>query len=172
MKDIEKIALEILKSREDRAAFQKELIEKYKHSLVSFSLNIPGPIKDRPEYREIHEMGMKAILDELKKRGLKIVFIHRIDKNTGPEGYISLNLDPKELKKLTSEIETNHPLGRIFDIDVFDKDYNQISRRDLGLSPRKCLICHEEAKVCSRAGSHSLEDLLDRIMEIYDMYNK
>lgn len=170
MNDIEKMAFEILKSREDRAAFQEKLIDKYKHSLISFTLNIPGPIKDRPEYREIHEIGMKAILDELDKSCHYIDFVHRIEKNTGPEGYISVNIDPKELKKITTEIERNHPLGRLFDMDILDENHNQVSRRDLGLEFRKCLICKDDAKICSRAGTHSLDDLLARIMEIYDMY--
>lgn len=166
------MAFEILASREDRAAFQEKLIDKYNHSLISYTLNIPGPIKDRPEYRKIHEIGMKAILLELDKRAYEIDLVHRIEKDTGSEGYISVNVDPKELKKITTEIESNHPLGRIFDIDIFDENHKQVSRRDLGLGFRKCLICNEDAKICSRAETHSLDELLVRIMEIYDMYKK
>ncbi len=159
----ENLALEILKSREERGAFQKKVIDKYGHSLISFILNIPGPIKDRPEYRRIHEIGMDAILGELRSLHSHIDYSERIDKNTGSEGYISLDMDPSDLKKIAIGLEEDHLLGRLFDIDVFDKDHNQISRRDLGFSPRKCLICDEDAKVCARAGTHTLEELLDRI---------
>ena len=43
---------ELLDSRENRVWHQQELIEKYGGVLVSVTLNIPGPIKDKPEYRK------------------------------------------------------------------------------------------------------------------------
>ena len=39
---------ELLDSRENRVWHQQELLDKYGGILVSVSLNIPGPIKDKP----------------------------------------------------------------------------------------------------------------------------
>ena len=43
-----KILKQILDSREARRDKQKELISKYNKSLISFTLNIPGKVKDSP----------------------------------------------------------------------------------------------------------------------------
>lgn len=168
---VDKRALyEILKSREDRAAMQKKIIDKYKHSLISFTLNIPGPNKDNLKYRKIHDVGMNAITDLIKDKGYKIEFINVIYKNTGAEGYISIDIDPHELKMITMKIEDNHELGRLFDIDVFNSSYNQISRKDLNYLPRKCLLCGEDARVCSKTRAHSLEELIKKINQMYDSF--
>lgn len=164
---VEKTAYEILQSREDRAQIQEELINEYKKSLISFTLNIPGPKKDSPSYRKIHEIGMEEIISKVEGN---IQFIKRNKKKTGPEGFIVVNMDPRKLKKLTIDIEENHSLGRIFDMDVFDSNHNQVSRSDLGEEGRKCLICNKNAKICSREASHWIEELLERIDKLYREY--
>lgn len=45
-------------------------------------------------------------------------------------------------------LEEKYSFTRLMDIDIFDGDYRQISRSDLGLEPRKCYICDREAKFC------------------------
>lgn len=161
------IIVEILNSREERALEQKRLIDEYGSSLISFTLNIPGAKKDSPKYRDIHEIGMKKILSDIKDKSYKILYSKSYHKNSGSEGFIVVDVDPFQLKKLTINIEETHHLGRIFDIDVLDISHNQISRRDLGVGARKCLICSEDAKVCSRRGRHSIEELLERIDKLY-----
>ena len=161
------ILYEILNSREERAARQKSLIEEYNNSLISFTLNIPGAKKDSPIYREIHHIGMKKILDDIEKHAYKILYSQSYHKNTGSEGFIIVDIDPLELKKMTLHIEETHDLGRIFDIDVLDNNHRQIGRSDLGVGPRKCLICSEDAKVCSRSRRHSIDQLLEKIDELY-----
>lgn len=164
---MEDIANEILQSREERGQIQEELIKKYRKSLISFTLNIPGSKKDSPNYRRIHEIGMAEIVEKMEDR---IVFIKSYNKRTGSEAFIVVDMDPKKVKKLTMEIEEKHKLGRIFDVDVFDSNHNQISRSDLGEEPRKCLICNKNAKVCNRLGSHSIEELLEKIDKLYREY--
>ncbi len=168
--DNEKIINEILKSREERAFIQQKIIALYNNPIISFTLNIPGSIKDSDKYRLIHDVGMDIITSELKDNICNITYIKRLNKTTGPEGYFSIEIDSIELKKMTSKIENEHILGRIFDIDVFDSNYNQISRLDLGLNPRECLICEENAKICSRGKTHELNDLLDEIEKLYNQY--
>lgn len=168
----EKVFYQILQSREDRALMQEEIIAKHKNPIISFTLNIPGPIKDNEKYREIHDVGMDLISNTLKESKYNIEYMEKINKTTGPEGYFSINIDPLELKKLTVKIENEHPLGRVFDIDIFDANMKQIGRSALGLGPRKCLICENEAKVCNRSGTHTLEELLKRIDNIYNLHFK
>lgn len=82
----EKILYEILDSRENRSSMQKNIIDKYKKSLISFTLNIPGIYKDSPEYRRIHDLGMERVSHEIERSGNKIEYLKSYHKKTGPEG--------------------------------------------------------------------------------------
>lgn len=70
------------------------------------------------------------------------------------------------IKKLTVQIEETHPFGRLYDIDVYGMDGKGISRQELGLPVRKCLICDKDAKICGRSRSHSVEELQQKVYEI------
>lgn len=162
----ERMFLEILKSREDRANKQVELLKEYPYSLISFTLNTPGEIKDNELYRKIHKEGIKAIKETLKRHNLRIIYSEETSKITGPECYIMVDTNAHDLKKLMVDIEDEHKLGRIFDIDVFGKNHEQISRSEMGLSSRKCLICNEDARICMRNRTHSYEELIRKVEEM------
>lgn len=167
-----KLFLDILQSREDRAQKQIDILKQYPYSLVSFTLNTPGIIKDNELYREIHKEGFKQILNFIEDNNLEIKYKEYINKSTGAEGYVSVDVAAEELKRFTVALEINHPLGRIFDIDVFDMEHNQISRNDLGLESRKCLLCNKDAKICMREKNHSYEELILRIEQLSKAYLK
>jgi len=150
----------ILESREQRAERQRCLVELYKSSLISFTLNIPGFEKDHYIYRKVFEEGMNALKELLANSECTPLYIDANYKSTGSEGFICVDMDPVKLKELVIHLEDTHDLGRIFDIDVFDRLWTGISRKDLGYSERKCLLCDSTATVCRREAKHSLEELL------------
>ena len=72
---------------------------------------------------------------------------------------------------------------KVFDLDdrkVFDLDDNTVissvveksplSRADIGLPARQCLLCGNEARYCMRAKTHSTEELLDKISQMVLAY--
>ena len=151
---------ELLDSRENRVWHQQELIEKYGGVLVSVTLNIPGPIKDKPEYRKVMEWGMEALLAAF---GANVIYSETRFLKTGTEGYVCLEgLEKTEAKYLSVIIESMSPKARLLDIDIMDKD-GAVSRSELGLDARKCLICDEDAKACARSQKHSMEELIARV---------
>lgn len=163
----EKFVMEILQSREDRRDKQLDLINIYKSSLISFTLNTPGILKDNEMYREIHKEGMGSIVNFLLDNDIKIIYKEEINKSTGSEGYIVVDLDSLKLKRLLIDLEESHPMGRIFDIDVFDSDHNQISRSNFNINPRKCILCHKDARVCIREKNHTMEELYSSIESLW-----
>lgn len=163
MKDI--YLEKMLNSREERYIKQEEIISKYPFSLISFTLNIPGTIKDSPLYRKVHNEGIKSIDSTLKEAGIDVKYEEMRYLETGPEGFISVDFDSLEIKRITVDIEESHPFGRLFDIDVFDNKHIQVSRLSIGMEPRKCLICNEYAIKCIRDKTHSYEELLEKIEE-------
>ena len=48
-------------------------------------------------------------------------------------------------------------MGRLFNLDVCGPDGISVKRHDLGLLPRTCLVCGEDAHVCAQKKSHSME---------------
>lgn len=166
----EDILKTILDAKENRAHKQSLLIERYKKSLISFTLNIPGRVKNNPTYSEIHIEGMRVIEGRLKEEDLEILYKEEIESGAGREGYIVVDVDSSKLKAITSDIEENHPLGRIFDIDIFNSKNEQVSRRDLGRESRRCLICDLDARVCMRMRKHTYEDLIQNIDDIWKRY--
>jgi DNA-binding GntR family transcriptional regulator len=101
---------------------------------------------------------------------VNIVHMETIEKNTGREGFISVDLDPYQAKKIAAEIEDTHDLGRIFDIDVFDQLHNQLNREAIQLKPRKCLLCDKEALVCMKMKTHTYEELIEKVEQIGNSY--
>lgn len=166
----EEILDEILSSREDRRLKQEEIISKYPFSLISFTLNIPGEIKDSQLFRRIHNAGMGTIVKHLEKKSLEVIYKEKHYKTTGPEGFISVDSEPISLKQLAIDIEENHPLGRIFDIDIFDSNHNQISRVQINMETRQCLLCKEKAVNCIRSKTHTRDEIIEKIQDIAREY--
>lgn len=160
---------ELLDSRERRAARQRELLAAYGGEdgiLLSVTLNIPGPVKDRPQYRRAMEEGLRRLRGLLPDEAVVHEETHNL--NTGPEGYLCLDgraMNPLQAKQMAVEAEAADSLGRLLDIDVITAA-GGVSRSDLGLSGRRCLLCGEDAKVCARSQRHPMEELLAEIDRI------
>ncbi|MEY8368733.1 citrate lyase holo-[acyl-carrier protein] synthase [Anaerovoracaceae bacterium 42-11] len=157
---------ELLDSRERRVQKQKSLLSQYEGVLISVTLNIPGPVKDKPAYRKALQAAMELLAERFA--GDPIIYKEVRYLKTGAEGYfVAVGAKPEEVKTLTVEIEDGTPLGRLFDMDVLTEK-GSISRSDLGKPGRRCLLCDEDAKVCARSQRHPMELLLaeiDRILE-------
>ncbi len=161
---------ELLDSREERVWHQQELLKKYGGVLVSVTLNIPGSVKDKPEYRKLMDWGMEGLLAAFKQN---IVFNETRYLKTGAEGYICLQgIEAIEAKYVTILVESMAEKARLLDVDVISED-GAVSRSQMGFDARKCLICDNDAKSCARSQKHSMEELLAKVNELcYDDVNK
>ena len=153
---------EILNCREKRVVIQNEMIRKYKKPVISFTMNIPGPIKTNNEIKKAFDIGKNLILENLKKNNIEILEIQELNENTGNELFISTNLLAEKIKNITVVIEESSELGRLFDIDVIDVNFEKLSRKSF----RKCLICEKQAQECGRSRKHSVEELQNKVEEI------
>ena len=153
---------EVLLSREKRVAIQNEMIRKYRKPIISFTMNIPGPIKTNNEIKKAFDIGKKLILEKLKENNIEILEKKELNVNTGNELFISVNSSAEKIKNITVAIEESCELGRLFDIDVIDVNFEKLSRKSF----RKCLICEEQAQECGRSRKHSVEELQNKVEEI------
>lgn len=92
------------------------------------------------------------------------------DLETGYEAYLITPLPLLEAKRIAVQIEDTHPLGRLFDIDIIDKDGVPVSRDRVGSRPRRCLVCDREARFCMRMRWHTQEEIWEKINAMVDEY--
>lgn len=169
MMAIREITLEqLLEAREHRAAHQKELIGKFRLPFVSFTVNIPGPSKKTPDSCLIFREGCDALVKKLKETGCPLEYFEVNEPDTGYEAYFVVKTAERTLKAQMLQIENEHPLGRLFDLDVIGADGSPISREDLGHSKRKCLLCEQDAHSCGRSRRHTIEELHQKIRSMID----
>ena len=155
---------EVLMCRERRVDIQNEMIKKYNMPLISFTMNIPGSIKTNQQIKKAFDIGKKLILEKLKENNIEVLEIKELDENTGNELFISVDSTAEKIKNITVAIEESSQLGRLFDIDVIDVNFEKLSRKSF----RKCLICEEQAQECGRSRKHSIEELQEKVEEILE----
>lgn len=166
MKTENKVSLEqVLWSREKRVATQKELFEKYPGTLICFMLNIPGPEKVNELFEKVFYEGMEKIQNKLEMEKISTEARLVQENITGYEGYLVVKADGYQVKKLMIALEETK-IGRLYDIDVLEKENTKISRKDLGFPERKCLLCNNPACQCGRSRKHSIEELRKKIYGI------
>lgn len=152
---------EVLAARDDRVAMQRELLRKG-GSLVCFNVNIPGAVKNCPLSKAIFEAGHRAALAALGDSLLERLLW---DKPTGFTGFYRVALEPRALKRRMTALEQRSPVGRLWDLDVIGPE-GPVSRRDLGLPERACLLCGKPGAGCARSRAHTPAELLEKMAEL------
>lgn len=166
-KDTEISLEQMLEARERRVERQTALLRRFPGTLICFTLNIPGPRKTFPLADWAFEEGKKRIERQLSKNKIQLADRSSYTEPTGYEAYYCVErAQADQVKALMCQLEDQDPLGRIFDIDVLREDGEKISRTDLSLPGRQCLICGSPAPICARSRAHSVEELVTKISSI------
>ena len=152
---------EMLDGREKRVARQGRLLAGKDSCLICFTLNIAGPVKVCAVSNAAFEAGCAEIGKQLEiSFGEGFATCEGIFYNPyGHEGYWSVPAEASRVKDVMAAIEETHPLGRLFDIDVLKPDGTKVSRSEIGMDPRRCLICGGYAADCAGSRRHSVREL-------------
>lgn len=156
------ILTDMLLCRERRAQIQDTFLSQYHCPVISFCMNIPGPVKTNEQIRTAFENGKSALLAGLEQTSAEIKNSLEIHEKTGDELLLAVNYPAQKIKDLTTEIEETHPFGRLFDLDVIGTDGQKLSRNTY----RKCIICGCQAQECARTRKHSVEEMQAKIEEM------
>ena len=151
---------QMLSAREDRVLRQKSLLSEFKCPVICFTMNIAGPVKHTPLIERAFDEGIKILENSLS--GIKINDKIRITAPTGCEMLLSADADASFLKELCVSIEEASPLGRLFDMDVLDKNGKKLERK----IERGCLVCGAPGRGCSARRLHSADELRKKTNEI------
>ena len=146
----------MLARRESRSREQQAFLNAHHSPLVSFSMNIPGPVKTNSLIRKAFILGRDSLLSRLESVNAIIFDSLETHEDTGDELLLSVgNAPPELLKDIAVSIEDSTPIGRLYDIDIIDSSGHKLSRPHF----RKCLICNKQAQECARSRSHSVSEM-------------
>lgn len=151
---------EVLAARDERAARQKKILADFRTAVISLTIVSPGEIKRTDDSKFIADVADEFIT---KTFGEKIATKIITDKPTGYEIIYAVDLDPFQVKKITAAFENEHPLGRLMDIDVIGADGKSVSRSEIGMENRLCLLCGKPSAYCVKARSHTITQLQEKI---------
>ena len=155
---------QVLAARETRAARQLALIGQYGLPVVSFSMNIPGPVKDSPLIRRGFRAGCAALDHRLPKGAVRCREIFPAD--TGWEAAYVVDMPPLELKAVTTAIEDRDGLGRLLDMDVIGPDLQKLDRAAVGGGDRGCIVCGRPGRGCASRRLHPVGELQQAARDI------
>lgn len=157
---------EVLEGRDERAALQKKLLAAREGAFVcQIGLNVPGFPKRAP--------GDMAVIKECRRfliaSARALPFEERYVENGAglcwQGAFDGKRFDARAMKKAAVDAENRMEAGRVLDIDVLTAQ-GQLSRLEMGLPPRPCFICGENAKECARAGAHDSAGLRGLVFRI------
>lgn len=158
----------LLASRDRRVEMQQKLREKHPNlTLVCLTVIMPGNIKRNLSSLIVSQAAINTLLNKLEGNVVDVV---TRDLETGYEAYVVTNLSQHDTKLIACDIEDNHPLGRLFDIDVLDADGFPVKRETAGFQPRRCLMCDNEARYCMRNRTHTPQELNAKIKQMVAAY--
>lgn len=149
---------QVLLARDRRVLRQRELAARYGGTLLSFTMNIAGPVKDAPLVRLAFRAGLAALDRDLGAP------VHResVAAPTGPEALLVYHRPAGAVKDLCLRLEEQAPVGRLYDLDVLSPEGEKLSRPQ----SRRCLICGGPVTVCSRSRAHGLAAIRERTEEL------
>lgn len=161
--------MEVLDARERRAARQKTLLEQYRRPVISFCMNIAGPVKCSPVICRGFREGKERLDAALSAARLPVIFQEERMPDTGCEALWVVDGPGRQIKELCVALEERDPLGRLLDLDVLDERApgGRWDREALGEPPRPCLICGDRGRACASRRLHSAVQLQKRTDEIF-----
>ena len=86
---------EILNARENRVKIQQKMLQKAPTCLLSFTLNIPGPVKVFPYTKWAYEVGSSIISKGVSLLNGDVLEQFEAKNETGWDGFFALNLPPE-----------------------------------------------------------------------------
>ena len=153
----------MLLARDRRASRQAALLSRYGRPVISFTMNIAGPVKDSPLIHYAFRSGLRQ-LEALPCAQLcrEVIF-----EPTGPEALLVYETqDARLLKAFCIRLESEGEAGRLFDLDVLDANGEKLSRE----TGRTCLVCGGPVSICSRSRAHGLEAITARTRTILEAF--
>ncbi|MCX7951580.1 MAG: citrate lyase holo-[acyl-carrier protein] synthase [Clostridiales bacterium] len=157
----------ILQAREERYEKILELINKKLGTVLCAKINYPGKDKNTYHSKKAFNILKQSLLSLFKEN---IVLTKDLQGLDGDSLLLVLNLNIVDAKRMSIDVENNHPLGRLFDIDIYNEEGTPISREKFDLKPRGCIVCGKNARECILNNNHSIYEILNKVNVMIDSF--
>ncbi len=154
--------MEILEARERRAEAQKMLLARFDRPLISYTMNIAGPVKTSSLIEKGFLLGLRRLEGQLLRLGCPVLHREIRKARTGWEGLFVLDAPADLLKEMTMDLEEADAFGRLLDLDVLTPDGEKLDRP----AERGCLICGKPGRGCARSRAHTVAELQEKTIAI------
>lgn len=168
MPDLKEALEAVMSGREERAAGQSSMLSSGPNRFVcQISLNVPGfPKRLDGDEAFIEKLASDLVIKICRQP------IGKVKLENGAGLALLMLFDggceaARGAKLAGIAIEENGERGRIADIDVITEN-GPLSRSDLGLGPRQCLLCGKASKECARERCHTYEELRTKTQSLLD----
>ena len=152
----------VLDARERLYHIQQELLCKWP-TVVEIGLCLPGGYLAYP-WENLFAEACSSVKAKLLGIGEDIAEEVRIETAAGPQVFLQY----EETVVASSEmiaLEEHSPRGRLWDVDVITVE-GIVDRQVLGIRPRACLVCSEEAHFCRKMKRHELGEVMRAAWQI------
>lgn len=166
MKLMNKNINEILFAREQKQLDIQMFLERYVTVLV-LSINYPGPDKCNSYSKFVYNQASQKI-----KQLFKIESEIYKEGYAGYYGVFGLKEESGKAKLKSIELEDLWELGRLIDLDIYDYELGLLNRIEFNKENRKCFICNQEAKICGRNRTHSVDELISYFQRSVNQYKR
>ena len=146
---------EILIAREERVAIQNALLGKYRAPVISFTMNMAGPVKVTALSHRAFLWGCEQLRLGFVQNKFPVLAEQTRSLPTGDEAYFAIDAPAEKVKGLCVEIEESDNMGRLFDMDVIGLDGKKLERS----SERPCIVCGEPGRGCASRRVHTAAEV-------------
>lgn len=139
---------DFLYNKEDRWKIITKRAQDHNKPIITLNLNIKGMHKDKAEFEPLY-CKAKIFLSNYKliyedEDNYSAIYLAKTDASTEKKKFVNL--------------EEKYDFMRFVDIDVINTNLKPISRTNLGLHKRSCIVCGGDRFTCMREERHSQED--------------
>ncbi|MGM9815789.1 MAG: citrate lyase holo-[acyl-carrier protein] synthase [Lepagella sp.] len=160
--------MDMLRSRDRRQERQEHHFRATPGAtLLVATVVAPGEYKLTPDTAIVAEAMIASIREKYEG---EILSLEHQEYVSGHEVWVTLSIEEMEAKRRAVEIEEEHLLGRLFDIDVILPEIRPISRQEIGMPQRRCIICDNEARLCMRMKLHTPGEIQEHIKALIRRY--
>ncbi|MBF4695296.1 citrate lyase holo-[acyl-carrier protein] synthase [Fusibacter ferrireducens] len=153
----------LLEYREIKADFIQMLVARDERTVLVIRANIPGPNKKSDWALKLHDEAVRCVKTSLESEDISYEEVTSdLKKRVDPAEYVDIfyvALEAKAVKALCIQIEEQHSIGRIFDLDVYNEKGQSLTRAQMNKGVRKCYLCDQPAYECGRGRVHTLSEL-------------
>ncbi len=146
----------ILNDRENRMNLIKDIINKYNKFVICIKCNVCGDEKNFVEFEFVKKYFLNKVLNSFD-----VITTDYYESLDGNFYLVTINENDfeavkRQLVNLESEL-----LGRFVDLDLYTNLEKSITRSDMNLPERSCIVCDGVIASCMRNKTHSVDEVLE-----------